>query len=115
MNIDISNAHCGLWILFLGHIWLRVATFETVRKCVCRRRFRIWDERVSYMGIQAVLSVAARTLGRHVTLGVLDAVFITADSLLKLGASAPACEDNGGNGRYRAPPYRETSCRVSRS
>lgn len=24
MNIDISNAHCGPWILFLDHSWLRV-------------------------------------------------------------------------------------------
>lgn len=28
MNIDISNAHCGPWILFLDHSWLRVVSIS---------------------------------------------------------------------------------------
>ena len=27
MNIDVSNAHCGPWIFFLDHTWLRVGYY----------------------------------------------------------------------------------------
>lgn len=42
MNIDISNAHCGPWILFLDHSWLRVVSiFMTVRSA-CQMSGRMW-------------------------------------------------------------------------
>lgn len=32
MNIDSSNAHCGPWILFLDHAWLRVDSISTTAR-----------------------------------------------------------------------------------
>lgn len=40
MNIDISNAHSGPWILFLDHSWLRVVSISKTVRDQRRRRSR---------------------------------------------------------------------------